>query len=182
MVVKNLDAQINFVFVGALVAGKNPLYAIQLMEQLYQNGFDVSLDLYGEGTERIMLEKYILENNLFKIVSLKGNQDREVLKNAFKNSHFVILPSKSEGWPKAIAEGMFWGCVPIATAVSCVPYMLDYGKRGVLLDKKIEKDVSKITSILGNKKEYAAQQQAAFNWSQNFTLDVFETEIKKLLV
>jgi hypothetical protein len=23
---------------------------------------------------------------------------------------------------------MFWGCVPIATAVSCVPYMLDYGK------------------------------------------------------
>jgi hypothetical protein len=44
----------------------------------------------------------------------------------------VLLPSNSEGWPKAIAEGMFWGCVQLQTAVSCVPYMLDYGKEGLL--------------------------------------------------
>jgi hypothetical protein len=31
---------------------------------------------------------------------------------------------------KAIAEGMFWGCIPVGTAVSCVPFMLDEGKRG----------------------------------------------------
>ena len=39
-----------------------------------------------------------------------------------------MLPSKSEGWPKAIAEGMFWGAIPVATRVSCLEYMLDKGE------------------------------------------------------
>ncbi|NRS89414.1 glycosyltransferase involved in cell wall biosynthesis [Flavobacterium sp. 7E] len=182
LITKNLDKKIVFVFVGALVIGKNPLYAIQLIEQLYLKGLAVSLDLYGEGVERIVLENYILKNNLAEVVTLKGNQDRETLKTAYQESHFVLLPSASEGWPKALAEGMFWGCVPIATAVSCVPYMLDYGKRGALLEENIREDVSKIASLLNNKEEYVIQQKAAFTWSQNYTLDVFETEIKKLLV
>jgi hypothetical protein len=38
---------------------------------------------------------------------------------------------------------MFWGCVPIVTSVSCIPFMLDYGKRGVLLDKNKKKMFSK---------------------------------------
>jgi hypothetical protein len=58
----------------------------------------------------------------------------------------VLLPSDSEGWPK-IAEGMFWGCVPIATAVSCVPYMLDYGKED-LLDLDLEKDANAMVHLL----------------------------------
>ena len=48
----------------------------------------------------------------------------------------MILPSKSEGWPKAIAEGMFFGCIPIATPVSCVPWMLADGSRGILVSEK----------------------------------------------
>ena len=62
----------------------------------------------------------------------------------------MILPSQSEGWPKAIAEGMFWGCVPIATPVSCVPFMLDYGERGVLLQMNLEQDVQQLKRLLNN--------------------------------
>ena len=28
---------------------------------------------------------------------------------------------------------MFFGCIPIATAVSCVPWMLGFGSRGILI-------------------------------------------------
>jgi glycosyltransferase involved in cell wall biosynthesis len=179
---KSLDSKVSFIFVGTLVKGKNPMYAIQLIEGLVNKGFDVCLNLYGEGLERHNLEDYILKNNLTEFVFLRGNQDRVSLKKAYQESDFVVLPSDSEGWPKAIAEGMFWGCVPIVTSVSCIPFMLDYGKRGVLLHKKIKEDVFKIASLLNNKKEYLDKQQAAFSWSQNYTLDVFEAEIKKLLI
>lgn len=173
--------QMNFVFVGTLVSGKNPLYAIQLIESLYKKGYDVSLNLYGEGVGRIVLEKYISENDLKNYIFLHGNQNHEIIKKAYLNSGFVILPSKSEGWPKAIAEGMFWGCIPVATSVSCVPFMLDYGNRGVLLKMSLLDDLRQLEIILKDKKCLADKSMKASEWSQKFTTDVFEVEIKKLL-
>jgi len=178
---RDLKAQISFVFVGTLVVGKRPLYAIQLVESLSKKGFDVALTLYGDGIERIKLEEYIAKNSLGNIISLAGNQTRETVKSAFECSHFVILPSDSEGWPKAIAEGMFWGCVPVATAVSCVPFMLDYGNRGVLLEIDLEKDVLRMAALIKNEGVYERMSQKASEWSRNYTLDLFEMEIKKML-
>lgn len=179
---KDLEGKINFVFVGTLVKGKNPLYAIQLVESLSKKGLDVMLRLFGDGIERNKLENYIAKNNLEKIISLEGNQTKEILKTAYQSSHFVLLPSDSEGWPKAIAEGMFWGCVPIATAVSCVPFMLDYGNRGVLLEMHLEKDVAQIEILLRSESGFYGKRVKASDWSRNYTLDVFEEAIKELLV
>lgn len=178
---RDLKSKINFIFVGALVSGKRPLYAIQLVESLYRKGFDVVLNLYGEGVERNNLEEYIRLNNLKEIISLNGNQTQETLKKAYGQSHFVILPSESEGWPKAVAEGMFWGCVPVSTIVSCVPFMLDYGKRGVLLELDLEKDIFQLETQLKNEALYKRMSQKATEWSQKYTLDVFDEEIKKMI-
>lgn len=191
IVTKDLKQKIRFVFVGTLVLGKNPLYAIQLVEALHKKGHDVALALYGEGTERNKLEHYIGKNNLENIISLEGNQTQDSVKNAYKQSHFVILPSQSEGWPKAVAEGMFWGCVPVATKVSCVPFMLDYGNRGVLLEmtrehssnwrSNLEKDVNLLEALLQNETDYQIMSEKSSDWSRKYTLDIFEEEIKKLL-
>jgi len=179
---KDFKQLICFIFVGTLVSGKNPLYAIQLVEALSKKGHNVALALYGEGAERNSLEQYILKNNLDNIISLKGNQTQDSVKKAYEHSHFVILPSESEGWPKAVAEGMFWGCVPMATKVSCVPFMLDYGNRGVLLEMDIEKDLNQMEVLLRNETDYKSKTQKSIDWSRQYTLDVFELEIKKLLM
>ena len=172
---------IHFVFVGTLVIGKNPFYAIQLVQFLFEKGYNVQLDIYGDGIEKKKLIQFVIDNKLEEIVSLKGNQTQETIKRAYQESHFVILPSESEGWPKVIAEGMFWGCVPIATAVSCVPYMLDYGKRGILIDLNLEKDCNQIEDILQDQNYFDTIQNMAASWSRKYTLDVFEVEIKHLL-
>jgi glycosyltransferase involved in cell wall biosynthesis len=178
---KRFEETIQFVFVGSLVAGKNPMYAIKLVEQLIKKGQNVVLNLYGEGVERSVLEQYIQENQLRKNIILHGNQDKETIKKAYQKSHFVLLPSKSEGWPKAVAEAMFWGCVPVATKVSCVPFMLDNGNRGVLLDMDLDKDVADMEEILANEAAFFNKSKSATEWSQKYTTDVFKSEIKKLL-
>ena len=178
----NLSDTVKFVFVGTLSSGKNPLYAIQLIEILYKKGYKVSLDIYGEGVERSVLKHYLHSNGLGHCIALLGNQKSDTLKKAYQNSHFVLLPSESEGWPKAIAEGMFWGCVPIATPVSCVPFMLGYGDRGVLLEKQLEKDIGQIVALLKDEKIFFYKREKAALWSRKYTLDVFEKEIKKILI
>ncbi|WP_343695558.1 glycosyltransferase [Flavobacterium sp.] len=171
---------VKFIFVGSLVLGKNPMYAVNLVEKFIKKGNNAILDIYGEGVERSALENYIKNNKLENVIILNGNQTKEILKKAYQESHFVILPSKSEGWPKAIAEAMFWGCIPIATKVSCIPFMLDYGKRGVLIEFDLDNDVKKINNFLDNEL-FIEMSGKVSDWSQYYTTDIFEFEIKKML-
>ena len=178
---KKSNQTFKFIFVGTLVKGKNPFYAIQLIENLIKKGVDVHLEFYGDGILKTDLQGYVCRNKLENYIDFFGNQTMEVVKTAYLESHFVILPSESEGWPKAIAEGMFWGCVPISTKVSCIPYMLDFGNRGFFLELNLEKDTLKIISILESESEFNILSKNAFDWSNVFTIDKFESEIKKIL-
>ncbi|MBF4465637.1 glycosyltransferase [Flavobacterium sp. LC2016-12] len=178
---KDLESVIEFIFVGSLVPGKNPLYAVELVEKLVEKENNVILNLYGEGIERTSLENYIKKNKLEKNIFLHGNKNQETIKKAYKKSHFVILPSKSEGWPKAIAEGMFWGCVPVATKVSCIPFMLDQANRGVLLEMDLKKDIEQIEQIIKNQNSFFIKSKLASEWSGEYTIDVFESEVEKIL-
>ncbi len=178
---KSFESVIEFVFVGSLVTGKNPMYAVQLIENLIKKGKNAVLNIYGDGIEKENLLDYIKKNQLENAIFLHGNQSKEIIKRAYQESHFVILPSKSEGWPKAVAEGMFWGCVPLATNVSCVPFMLDYGRRGRIINMNLEKDTEQISKIIENEKIFSEMSLTASKWSQNYTLDLFESEIKKML-
>lgn len=178
---RELKGTISFLFVGTLSNGKQPLYAVQLLEQLFKNGHHVELKIYGDGSERSMLEKYISDNKLEAVVFLKGNQNQETVKKEYIENHFVVLPSLSEGWPKVVAEGMFWGCLPIASKVSCVPNMLGNGERGLLLDLNLNADVEKIEALLNDTTLYQHKANKAMQWSREFTMDAFENEIKLLL-
>lgn len=173
---------IKFLFVGTLSPGKQPLYVIQLVEKLKEAGENVSLEMYGEGTLRKQLEEYIKRQHLKEYVQLKGNQPKETVLQAYQKSDYLILPSKSEGWPKVVAEAMFWGCVPLATPVSCVSYMLGHGDRGIVLTEKLEQDAQTILDNLQNRELYQEMSQKAQTWSQQFTTDKFEEEIRKLLI
>ena len=178
---RRLGEEIMFLFVGTLSKGKQPLYVIQLVEELYKRGKNVILELYGEGSLRKELELYITQNNLESIISLKGNHSRETVLKAYQSSHFLILPSKSEGWPKVVAEAMFWGCVPIASPVSCVPFMMGNGSRGVILQEELNQDVDQIKIVINNQELYQKMASEGQTWSRQFTTDKFEAEISKLL-
>ena len=181
VIVRDLNKKIEFVFVGTLSKGKRPLLAIKIVEQLYLQGNNVNLTLYGEGVQRDILERYILTNNLNTIILLKGNQSKEIVKKALQNAHFLLLPSKSEGWPKVVAEAMFWGCLPIVTKISCVPYMLNKGERGILITPDLTEAVDSIVKYLNDANKYNVACREAMKWSRKYTLDKFQSEIKNLL-
>lgn len=178
---KDLNDKIRFTFVGTLSKGKQPLYAIQLVEMLKNKGYDVMLSLYGAGNEQQQLVQYITEKHLDGYVFLKGNAGRNAMMEIYKESHFMILPSKSEGWPKVVAEAMFWGCLPIATQVSCVPNMLDFGARGILLTEESTEDLKLIEAVILNQKAYNDKINKAIQWSRMFTIDKFESEIQTIV-
>lgn len=211
---KTFSGPLTFLYVGNLVEGKQPLKAVKLVEAM--NGSDVNdrdqeiragssrahLEIFGNGPEKEKLKTYVKKNKLEGMVLFHGSRPLEELKVAYQKAHFVILSSKSEGWPKALAEGMFFGCIPIATPVSCVPWMLDYGKRGILLSDQANSqgqkangskkrsvvsgqwsgDLKKINNLLTDSKLMTTMSEEAKKWSQQYTLEKFEEAIQGILL
>ena len=178
---RKYDLPLRFLFVGGLVPGKQPDYALKLIAGLIEKGFPSEIHVYGDGPELKNLITRAKDENINTQVFFHGNQTAEQVREAYQKSHFLILASKSEGWPKVIAEAMWWGVIPIATPVSCVPWMLDYGKRGVLLQMDLDSDVRKLQEYLLDKEKLKTAAAEAAIWSRNYTLERFDSEIKKLL-
>lgn len=173
---------IRFVFVGSLSPNKNPMKSLEWVYQLQEkHELTVLLDFYGDGSERDKLSDFIRKKKLETIVKLHGNQPKEVLKKAYQAADFLLLPSQSEGWPKAVAEAMFWGVIPVVSPVSCVPWMLDFGKRGLFFETDVNKTTERFISLIKNPDALQKMAELAADWSRNYTLERFDSEIKKLL-
>jgi len=172
---------INFLFVGALTKGKQPLLSVAVIQKLKEKGHQVQLNIYGEGPERLALEQFIAANDLGNTVLLHGNCDRETIKKAYQSAHFLLFISQSEGWPKAVAEAMFWGCLPITGKVSCIPYMLANGERGALVNANADEIVTVVENYLQQPDKYNQQATKAMDWSRQFTMEKFEEEIGKII-
>lgn len=174
--------EIRLVFVGTLDSGKQPNLSIEVCHRLREEGINAKLDLFGEGELRDNLKNLISESDMKDHIFLHGNRPSNEIKEAFQKSHFLIFISKSEGWPKAVAEAMFWACVPITTKVSCVPQMLGNGERGELVEDKVEEVVKAVIGHIQDPEKYLNKAQKAMLWSREFTLEKFESEIKKMIV
>lgn len=179
--IKKITSPYKFVFVGTLNEGKRPFFTIKLIENLLKMRIPVSLEMYGNGVMKQELEEYITINNLDPFIKLMGNQNLKIVKKAYCNSHFLILASKSEGWPKAIAEAMYFGCIPIATNISCVDWMLDYGKRGILIEPDVESATRMIEDKLSDISKLQEMSENAMEWSQQYTLEYFDEAIKSVI-
>lgn len=184
---KDFSAPFKFLFVGNLVPGKQPLFAIELVLALNAKNINAELHVYGDGELMKALEQ--AGNNTF--IHLHGNQPLHVLKEAYKESHFLVLASKSEGWPKAVAEAMFFGCIPIISNVSCLSWMLNNGSRGILAPPApeggaytqmwVEEIVNEVRKLIKNPEKMKRMSLEAQEWSQQYTLEKFDVAIKDIL-
>ncbi|MBX2828657.1 MAG: glycosyltransferase [Flavobacteriaceae bacterium] len=170
-----------FMFVGTLSPGKQPKYVVRMIEGLLKKGVECHLDFYGDGVEKEALKETVARKKLENSITFHGNQTAVVIEEAYKNAHFLVLPSRSEGWPKVLAEAMFWGCIPIATQISCVPWMLGFGDRGILLESDHESNMKQISGLLADSARMIKMAQEGQSWSHQYTLDRFEEEIKTFL-
>lgn len=178
---KKLKGKIKLLFVGSFSVGKQPLLTVKVAEILINKGHDIQLDMFGDGIRLTTVKEYIYKKELDKNVILHGNQPKEIVKKAFQESHFLVFISKSEGWPKVVAEAMFWSCLPISSKVSCVPYMLGYGERGSIVNKSTTQIIFELEKYISQENIYLKKVNKGKHWSQQFTLEKFEKEIKKLL-
>jgi glycosyltransferase involved in cell wall biosynthesis len=172
---------IHLIYVGTISENKRPFLSVKTAHKLIEEGIEVRLDMFGDGNQKEEIQEYIDKYHLSDYITLHGNQNSAVIKKYYQQSDFLIFISKSEGWPKVVAEAMFWGCLPITTDVSCVRYMIGDGNRGQIVEPNIDDIVDKIKYYLNNPQVHKTSINDAIKWSRQYTLEYFEQEIKRVL-
>lgn len=117
--------------VGNLLPIKNQMTILRALSIINDKKMNVKIhcDIFGEGYERRVLEKYIMEKKID--VQLKG-YDKDV-RSTLNRYSLYIHPSKYESFGISILEAMNAGCCVLANSVGGIKEIID-NKTGYLID------------------------------------------------
>lgn len=113
------------VFVGRLEKDKNLLMLVEALAHL-----DCKLVLIGEGSQKSEIKK--LAEDLRVNVEFLGKVSQSDLPKEFQKSALFVLPSFSEGNPKALLEAMSCSLPVVGTSVKGIREVIEDGKDGLL--------------------------------------------------
>ena len=129
---KRLSLPLELLFVGALNDAKGAGRALQVALALQEAGVPCRLRLLGDGPDRPRYEAWVAQHGLRGVI-FHGWVPHQAVGPFNAAAHFILLPSRSEGWPKVLSEAMAYGTVPIASAVSSIPQILAASGTGAAL-------------------------------------------------
>ena len=142
----------NLCFAGELNDNKGVSLILESLKSFPKNNEIDIVHFAGDGKKKQFYLDIARELNMN--VKFHGAIDRDSLFNIFKSCHFLLLPSKSEGFPKVIAEAANFGCVSIVSAVSSIPQYVQNEKNGFLWRKDKTSFESLLKSVLIEKNNF----------------------------
>lgn len=179
---KVLRSPLQLLFVGRVEKAKGSGRLLDIVGLLLEMGIDFDLDMIGDGPERPDFEEMAKAMGLSERVHFHGWMSHPNLSEFYAKAHFLVLPtSASEGWPKVLSEGMAYGVVPLAGAVSSIPQVLGNLKIGMALDSDdIAGFAESIQSYLQNPERWKAESLAGANAASQFTFQSYLSQVCRM--
>lgn len=167
-------------FVGRLSEAKGADAAIRACAVLRNRGLDVALDVAGEGPERKRLEG--LAEGLGLNVRFHGGLAFEEVLGLYEKASVLVLPSRTEGWPKVLAEAMAFGVPCVATRGGLNDWMLGDG-RGLTVEYGDDVQLAEAVARLLQESpaERAARRERCAEFGQRYSLEGVREGIRRVL-
>ncbi len=175
---KNFNVeQYHVIFVGRLEEAKGIFQVVQAALTL---GKRFNWYLVGEGKEYSNVLKRVEGNSNIHVL---GALNREELNKLYSKSHFIVLPSASEGFPKVISEACGYGCIPVVSPVSSIIQYIT-NEFGFVLPNDSSEAIIKAFEWLQTDSELEKKSVLARSFASAFTyeryVDRIRTEVFKL--
>lgn len=140
--------------VGRMVVsepGKGFDKLIDAISKLLTRGYDLHLNLVGDGDDRIKLEEKVHKMGLFNNVTFWGFLSKEKLNAAYRDCDIFVLPSRQEGFGITFLEAMQWARPCIGGKHGGIPEVIVDGETGFLVEyNRIDKLADSIAFLYRN--------------------------------
>lgn len=163
-----------FVAAGRLTHQKGFDLLIEAASKLSKTIKPFSILIAGTGKDHEQLTNQIKKNQLSDKIKLIGFQEN--LDSILQSADFVIMPSRQEGMPNVVMEGMALGRPVLAANVNGVPELMDHMKTGYIFEPLNVNAISKAIefAIENHKSDKIVSWcvEAKEHIAQNFTIDM----------
>jgi len=128
---------VDLIFVGRITIEKGIRELLNAIQILNQRGIALTLNILGEGPDRILAEKMSVDLSIAHLVRFYGHVSNidDIIKSLLESAVFV-LPSYTEGLPRSMLESMYLGIPVIVTNVGGIPYVITDGVNGFTVEPK----------------------------------------------
>lgn len=143
------DQAFVILMVGVIRGIKRHEVALRAFAQVYRKNPAAVLVLAGEGPMRVDMERLARELGIEDAVRFLGH--RSDVPNLLEAADCLLLTSRSEGVPQAIAQAMGAALPVVATAVGGVPELVHDGETGLLVAaENVDGVASALLRLLGD--------------------------------
>lgn len=111
-----------FAFVGRFDDVKGVSVLLDALKQLPLKMID-KIHLIGDGNKTSIYKKEAIE--LGSKAIFHGQLEKIKLHSLIAESHFFLLPSRAEGFPKVVAEAACYGSIPIVSNVGSISHYIN---------------------------------------------------------
>jgi glycosyltransferase involved in cell wall biosynthesis len=171
----------HLLFVGRLSRAKNVHILLQAIKCLQKEGKKFLCSIVGEGSERSVLESQSTALGLTEYVEFSGALPFEKVLDYYERADALVLVSETEGWPKAIAEGMAFGLACIGSDRGLVPWMLSEGRGLTVPPGNVVALTDALRFLFENPAECRVMGHRSAMWAQQYSLDGLRDAIRALL-
>ncbi len=178
---KELNIEDDVLIIGTtmrLREPKQPIYTIQVLNEILSKGYRAKLVIIGDGPLRDKCIETIDSLGISDHVFMLGT--RTDTRELINDMDVVTLFSLWEGLPIVIIEAMFAGKPIVCSGVGGVPEIIDHGRDGLILDGFDIKNAADQLSVLLRDKDLrikmgkAARQKAMGKFSKDRMVEEYE--------
>jgi glycosyltransferase involved in cell wall biosynthesis len=107
---------------------------IRAFKKVYEYFAESSLGIVGDGSQRANLEKLVAELNLTDRVTFHGRVEHSKIQNYYDQYDIFLNASNADNFPGVILEAFASGLPVVSTRAGGIPYMVEEGVTGLLVD------------------------------------------------
>lgn len=176
---KRLTLPVEIFFVGRLVPAKGVDVLLRAASTLLKQNVPFKISIIGDGHDRERLEGIAKQLDLLGHVKFVGALPYAEVMNWYEKAHVLVLPTKSEGFPKVLVEAMCFGVVCVATNTGLIPWMLK--DRGFVISYgDVEALAARLQDIVKDPILFQRLSTESNAWAQNYSLEGVQDVYKRL--
>lgn len=163
---------VRLMWAGRVAPEKDLGLALEALGLLIALNRNVSLDILGDGPERPRLEAQCRVLGVAEYVHWRGHiTDRSAYLAALAEGDLFVLPSRTEGIPKALVEAMAVGVPAVAAAVGGVPEIARDGRLKLINPGSSIRLANAVSELLDAPREMAAMGERGMAWARDHTAE-----------
>lgn len=179
---KEYDGTNRLITVSKLSKNKCIIDLVYVVKEIVISGYNVSLNIIGDGEERNKILDLIKSNDLTNNINMLGFYEHDDIASELMDSDVFLFASNTETFGISVLEAMSVGMPVVAFDDPCIKELINDEIDGFIISNRdIRKMADKVIELLNDKKMQKDIGNCAIEKSRNYDINVIKREWLRIL-